>query len=53
MPHLKSKLLKKNKETKKHEVVTVVSLIKVARSLYANTVLFQEHFKDYHFLDYT
>ena len=39
-PHLKSKLLEKNKETKKHEVVTMVSLIKVVRSLYANTVFF-------------
>ena len=54
MPQLKSKLLKKNKETKKHEVVIVVSLInKVLRSLYTNTGLFQEHFKDYHFLNST
>ena len=42
-----------NKETKKHEAVSVVSLMKVVRSLYTNTVLFQDQFKDYHFLNYT
>lgn len=31
-----------NKETKKHEAFSVVSLIKVVRSLYTNTVLFQD-----------